>query len=112
MEKPLLKDLVHTYGKTWVLWQTDRGDSLPLGIPQLMMVATKDGQVTLPPQFDSYRRCQWNPKLFENRDKRYGWNTEQLRRDREEIPIPKVHPNADSWKTGDPIQFHMKEQGR
>ena len=33
------------YGKTWHTWQVDRGDKLPLGILQLMMALTEDGQL-------------------------------------------------------------------
>src|SRR5207253_1902054 len=43
-EKDLVKALIGTYGKTWHTWQVDRGDKLPLGIPQLMMAFTADGQ--------------------------------------------------------------------
>jgi hypothetical protein len=56
LKKTLYNDLVHTYGKTWVLWQVDKGDPLPLGLPQLMMVATNEGE--------------WNPSLFRNREAR------------------------------------------
>src|SRR5438034_1056311 len=30
-EKDLMKALIGTYGKTWHMWQVDRGDKLPLG---------------------------------------------------------------------------------
>lgn len=43
-ERALMQELVNTYGKTWHLWQVDRGDALPLGLPQLMMGFTADGQ--------------------------------------------------------------------
>src|SRR5260370_17221536 len=42
-EKGLMKVLIGTYGKTWHTWQIDRGDKLPMGIPQLMMAFTKNG---------------------------------------------------------------------
>jgi hypothetical protein len=34
-----------TYGKTFHFWQIDRGDNLPLGLPQMMMSLTRDGQL-------------------------------------------------------------------
>jgi hypothetical protein len=34
-----------TYGKVFHFWQYDRGDALPLGLPQLMMSFTEDGQL-------------------------------------------------------------------
>src|ERR1700682_368614 len=43
-EKDLMKVLIGTYGKTWHTWQVASGDKLPLGIPQLMMGFTADGQ--------------------------------------------------------------------
>lgn len=37
--------LARTYGKVFHFWQFDRGDTLPLGPPQLMMSFTDDGQL-------------------------------------------------------------------
>uniref|UniRef100_A0A915EDK4 DUF1264-domain-containing protein n=1 Tax=Ditylenchus dipsaci TaxID=166011 RepID=A0A915EDK4_9BILA len=39
-----MEKLVNTYGKTWHLWQVDRGDPLPYGPANLMMSFTQDGQ--------------------------------------------------------------------
>lgn len=41
-----MEQLVGTYGKTWHLWQVDRGDRVPLGMPKLMGSFTKDDQVS------------------------------------------------------------------
>ncbi len=57
-EKDLMKALIGTYGKTWHMWQVDRGDKLPLGIPQLMMAFTADGQA--------------KANIIAERDKLYG----------------------------------------
>lgn len=40
-----MEKVVKTYGKAIHFWQVDRGDSLPLGIPQVMMALTRDGQL-------------------------------------------------------------------
>ncbi|KAL0403716.1 UNVERIFIED_CONTAM: Oil body-associated protein 1A [Sesamum radiatum] len=40
-----LEKVAKTYGKVFHFWQVDRGDSLPLGIPQVMMALTRDGQL-------------------------------------------------------------------
>ncbi|KAG9447445.1 hypothetical protein H6P81_013573 [Aristolochia fimbriata] len=40
-----MEKLVKTYGKTIHFWQVDRGDVLPLGLPQVMMALTRDGQL-------------------------------------------------------------------
>lgn len=41
-----MKEVVGLYGKTFHFWQIDRGDELPLGMPELMMSFTKDEQVS------------------------------------------------------------------
>lgn len=43
-----MKEVVGLYGKTYHFWQVDRGDTLPLGKPELMMSFTKDEQVCCP----------------------------------------------------------------
>lgn len=40
-----LEKVCRTYGKVFHFWQVDRGDSLPLGIPQVMMALTREGQL-------------------------------------------------------------------
>src|SRR3978361_2078208 len=45
VEHTAIATLVNTYGKTWHTWQIDRDPTLPLGIPQLMMGFTADGQL-------------------------------------------------------------------
>ena len=44
-EYPIMDKLAKTYGKTWHFWQSDRGDPLPYGVPQLMGSFTRDGQI-------------------------------------------------------------------
>lgn len=41
-----MREVVSLYGKTFHLWQVDRGDELPLGMPELMMSFTRDDQVS------------------------------------------------------------------
>lgn len=45
VERQDLEKVCKTYGKTIHFWQVDRGDNLPLGIPQIMMALTRDGQL-------------------------------------------------------------------
>ena len=40
-----LAKVAQTYGKAIHFWQVDRGDKLPLGLPQVMMALTRDGQL-------------------------------------------------------------------
>ncbi|CAI7857518.1 unnamed protein product [Closterium sp. NIES-53] len=44
-ELPVMSKLVNTFGKTWHFWQFDKGDALPLGVPQLMGAFFADGQL-------------------------------------------------------------------
>lgn len=41
-----MKEVIGLYGKTYHFWQVDKGDTLPLGKPELMMSFTKDEQVS------------------------------------------------------------------
>ncbi|MFS7916355.1 putative Oil body-associated protein [Helianthus anomalus] len=45
VERKDLEKVAKTYGKTIHFWQVDRGDELPLGLPQVMMALTRDGQL-------------------------------------------------------------------
>jgi len=83
LEKPLAKELSDTYGKTWMLWQTDKGDPLPLGMPKLMLVANRDGQ--------------WNPNLFTDRAARLGTTKEELDERRKDLVMPKQTITPDQW---------------
>ncbi|KAK8049183.1 Oil body-associated protein 1A [Apiospora phragmitis] len=82
-----MKEVVHLYGKVYHLWQTDRGDALPLGEPKLMTSFTEDGQF----DFD---------KVVGDRDRRFGVDYKQKREIRKDaVPEPKVHEDADhAWK--------------
>lgn len=40
-----LEKVAKTYGKTFHFWQVDKGDNLPLGLPQLMLSLTGEGQL-------------------------------------------------------------------
>ncbi|KAL7945831.1 hypothetical protein V8C42DRAFT_344587 [Trichoderma barbatum] len=84
-EKREMEKIITLYGKTYHLWQTDRGDELPLGEPQLMTSFTGDGQLDF--------------AKVEERDVRFGTSYKQKREARRDIPSPKVHEDADScWK--------------
>jgi len=90
-EHALMEKLVHTYGKTWHTWHTDLNKDLPLGVPQLMMGFTADGQV--------------DQKLVSERDQRFGINSAEKSKSRADIPAPAIDPGADAWRKGDVIQI-------
>ena len=93
-EKDLMKVLIGTYGKTWHTWQVDRGDKLPLGIPQLMMAFTRDGQL--------------DAKIAAERDKLYPVSVEAKKAARADIPDAKIDPGADAWQNGSAVQLDLK----
>ena len=94
VERAALKDLITTYGKTWHMWQVDRGDALPFGPPQLMMGMTEDGQLL--------------PELRAQRDARLKISSEERRAKRAEIAAPGPHPQANSWRNGSSMQTRME----
>lgn len=93
-DRELMKKLVNTYGKTWHTWQVDRGDQLPLGIPQLMMGFTKDGQA--------------NQALIDARDEGYGISSAEKRKNRADISHRPIDPAADAWERGEVLQLELK----
>jgi len=93
-EKEVMDGLVGTYGKTWYTWQVDRGDRVPLGIPQLMMAFTADGQV--------------HPELLAKCGAEYGVSSEEKRRSRADIVSPTIQAGADAWLQGEAIQLQTE----
>ncbi|KAI2630765.1 DUF1264-domain-containing protein [Hypoxylon sp. NC1633] len=78
--------VIGLYGKVYHLWQTDRGDALPLGEPKLMTSFTADGQF----DFES---------AVGDRDARFGTDWRRKKELREGIEVPGIHPDADAaWK--------------
>jgi hypothetical protein len=94
-EHALMKDLVTTYGKTWHTWQIDRDASFPLGIPQLMMGFTRDGQI--------------NAAMVEDRDRRFHTSTAADRRQRADIAEPPAMNGANAWESGKAVQLTLAE---
>jgi len=52
-----MKEVIGLYGKTYHFWQVDKGDTLPLGKPELMMSFTKDEQVSRSRRLKSEVKC-------------------------------------------------------
>jgi uncharacterized protein DUF1264 len=90
-EHALMNKLVHTYGKTWHTWHTDLDKELPLGVPQLMMGFTADGQA--------------DPAMVKARDQRFGIDSAEKKKDREDIAAPSIAPGADGWQHGKMTQI-------
>ena len=90
-EHELMEKLVGTYGKTIHTWHADRQTALPIGIPQIMMGFTADGQI--------------DASMVAARDQRFGISSEKKKADRADIPAPTVAPGADAWQSGRVIQL-------
>lgn len=89
-EHALMKKLVGTYGKTWHTWHTDVDKQLPIGVAQLMMGFTADGQA--------------DAAMVAARDQRFGIDSAQKKKDRADIAAPPVDPDADGWQHGKMFQ--------
>ncbi|MBT2298141.1 OBAP family protein [Pseudomonas fluorescens] len=90
-EHALMKKLVHTYGKTWHTWHTDLNKPLPLGVPQLMMGFTAEGQA--------------DPHMITQRDQRLEIDSAKKKKARADIVAPAIAPGADAWQQGNIIQI-------
>lgn len=93
-EKELMEKLVTTYGKTWHTWQVDRGDPLPLGVPQLMMGFTREGQI--------------DQEMLRARDEDLGIKTEEKKARRADLPTPAIAPGANAWERGEALQLGLE----
>ncbi|MDO8539548.1 MAG: OBAP family protein [Opitutaceae bacterium] len=93
-EQELMKELVSTYGKTWHFWQTDRGDTLPLGLPKLMMGFTADGQA--------------DPGMVADRDRALNIDSSRKKAERADFSVRPVADGADAWKRGLAFQLDDK----
>ena len=91
-EEALMEEFVGTYGKTWYLWQVDRGDTLPLGLPKLMMGFTADGQA--------------DAKMVADRDHDLKIDSAKVKARRVNLPTRPVAAGADGWEHGQTFQIN------
>ncbi len=91
-ETRLMEKLANTYGKTWHTWHTDQDKQLPLGVPQLMMGFTADGQA--------------DAQMVRQRDQRLGIDSAEKKKARAEIKPAPVATGADAWQKGNVIQLN------
>jgi hypothetical protein len=90
-EHELMEKLVGTYGKTFHTWHTDMQQELPIGVPQIMMGFTADGQI--------------DEALVAARDRRFGISSAQKKADRADIETPATISGADAWQMGSAVQI-------
>jgi hypothetical protein len=90
-EHELMEKLVGTYGKTFHTWHTDLQKELPIGVPQIMMGFTADGQL--------------DPTILQARDQRMGIDSNERKRNRADISVPPIAEGADGWQHGKTVQI-------
>lgn len=90
-EDALMQKLVGTYGKTFHTWHTDQHHALPLGVPQLVMGFTADGQA--------------EPSMVAERDQRFGIDSAEKKSRRAGWPQPTISDGADAWQRGTVVQL-------
>lgn len=71
-----MHDVLPLYGKTYHLWQTDRGDVVPMGAPQLMGSFTSEEQLKPFGGMDG---------LCGDRDSRFGVSWKEKKQVREQV---------------------------
>ncbi|KAK9072496.1 hypothetical protein SSX86_008930 [Deinandra increscens subsp. villosa] len=88
VERKDLEKVAKTYGKTIHFWQVDKGDDLPLGLPQVMMALTRDGQLY--------------PSLAKDVETRYSVSFEKERQNRAYMEglAHGIHPKANAAGVG------------
>lgn len=82
-----MRDIIGLYGKTYHLWQVDRGDALPLGEPVLMASFTSDRDV----QKANHAGVD---AFVHERDARFGVSSEKKAKARADIETPELHPGV------------------
>ncbi|KAJ9203413.1 hypothetical protein C8Q69DRAFT_471295 [Paecilomyces variotii] len=88
-ESSEMEEIIPLYGKTFHFWQVDRGDTVPLGMPQLMGSFVDEDMVKRTfPSLD---------KMIEDRDQRFHLDHKTKAKAREYIENPKKHPDADGF---------------
>lgn len=88
-ETEAMNEVRTLYGKTYHLWQVDRGDKYPFGEPELMMSITDREQM----DFD---------KLVGARDKKFGIDYRNKEKAREHLEDFKIDPGKlEAGKVGD-----------
>ena len=82
----LMKGKVNSYGKTFHLWSTGKGDKLPMGKPMLAWSFNRDGEA--------------KEGLVERRDKAMGINSSEIRRERQEfVSLAKPQEGVDALRS-------------
>lgn len=82
-----MADIAPIYGKTYHLWQVDRGDPVPIGPPQLM------GSFGTPESVKLVHEGGLDG-LLRDRNERFGVDHHHKAKKREDIPAVEKHPGT------------------
>lgn len=85
-----MEEIIPLYGKTFHFWQVDRGDAVPLGIPQLMGSFPDEEMVK--------RAFPSLENMLADRDQRFHVDHKAKAKAREYIALPKRHPGKSIMK--------------
>ena len=98
VERQFMEKIQTTYGKIWHTWDTtDPEKTLPLGIPNLMMGFTADGQI--------------KPELLAQRDRLLNCSTAAKRQQRKDIETASIAAGANAWEQGEIRQVELVRTG-
>lgn len=84
-----MEQVIPLYGKTYHLWQVDRGDEVPMGAPELMVSFTSDKDV---------ERAQSGgvQTLFDKTKQSFGIDCRHKAELRKDLKEPDIHPGMSS----------------
>ncbi|CAN7065101.1 unnamed protein product [Brassica rapa subsp. trilocularis] len=90
-----LEIVAKTYGKVYHFWQVDLGHELPIGLPNIMMAVTRDGQLY--------------PEMVKETEKKFGISIDKERESRAYMTGPDhgIHPLANGGGKG--LKLEMRE---
>ncbi|KAH0930171.1 hypothetical protein HID58_015898 [Brassica napus] len=90
-----LDKVAKTYGKVFHFWQVDLGHDLPIGLPNVMMAVTRDGQLF--------------HEMIQETEKRFGVSIEGEREARAYMSGPElgIHPLANGGGKG--LKLELRE---
>lgn len=82
-----MEQVIPLYGKTYHLWQVDRGDEVPMGAPELMVSFTNDNDV-------NRAASRGKQALFDKTKQTFGIDCNHKAELRKDLKEPEIHPGT------------------
>jgi len=95
-ENKIMNELIDTYGKTIHFWQVDRGDELPIGLPQIMTIVDSASEI--------------QPKLAQELERINKAPVSRKQELRKDIKMPTPNTEADVYKQGIMLELCLKQK--